>query len=53
MDLSIRDLIMDNYANNLEPGDEEMLNMFGSIKFGEIISSLIGNRSLQKFLICK
>ena len=48
MELTLRNLIMDNYANQLEPGDEEMLSMFGSIKLGEIVTSFVGRNLITK-----
>lgn len=35
---------MENYSNSLEPGDEELIEMFGSIKMGELVTSFMGNK---------
>lgn len=41
MDYTLRDLIMENYANQLEGGDEEMLTIFGNLRIGEVVTAVL------------
>ena len=43
MEYSLKDLIMENYGNQLEGMDEEFLYIFGNLKVGEIVTAFLGN----------
>lgn len=42
MDYTLRDLIMENYANQLEGMDEEFLMIFGNLRIGEVVTAFLG-----------
>lgn len=42
MDYTLRDLMMENYANQLEGMDEEFIKIFGHLKIGEIVTGFVG-----------
>ena len=41
MDYTLKDLMMENYGNQLEGMDEEFLQIFGNLKIGEIVTAFI------------
>ena len=45
MDYTLKDLIMENYANQLEGMDEEFLNIFGNLKIGEVVTAFLSKFS--------
>ena len=39
--MSIRDLMIQNYANQMEEGEKELMDIFGDVKVGDLMGYMM------------
>lgn len=39
--MSVRDLMMQNYANQMEEGEKELMDLFGEVKVGDLMGYMM------------